>query len=236
MPNRRLTIAVLLLFAGPAIAATEPCLTRADLASGIQVSTRDGRVYQVKASASGNKVEIRHVWNAGTTGFASVLTTRMGLYLLADLRTYFAPPSTGTDFIVGGHEGTEQLDRFKYGNSAFPEPQPGKSWSSSVRITHDFNSPSTGPQETEKYKVDAKYDFLAEQTVNISKCDYRMIPVEVAMTAQGATYLWRRHQYFPELGFSVITDTGDDSYGEAGKTSITGFARQTPVPPAAFSD
>ncbi|EEW26000.1 hypothetical protein [Rhodobacter ferrooxidans] len=236
MPYPKVSLALCLVFGVPALAATEPCLTHADLAAGIQVSTEDGRVYQVKESASGKKVEIQHVWTPGDTGFTSVLVTRMGLYLLSDFRTYFSPPSTGTDFIVGGHEGTEQLDRFKYANSAFPQPQPGSIFASAVRITHDFQSPSTGPQETEKYKVDAVYSFLAEQSVSISKCDYRMIPVEVTMAAQGETFLQRRQLYFPDLGFSVITATGDDAYGQAGKNGITGFARQTPAVPAAFSD
>lgn len=133
------------------------------------------------------------------------------------------------DGVVGGPAGTVTHDTFRYGSA--PKARPGTGWTGQVGYAHDFDSASTGPQPTLRAKLDASYSFQAEKVVKISSCDYRIIPVEMQLSAtdpvDGAVYAVQKRRliHFPDQGFSVVTKAGPDSDVSMELTwGIVGFA------------
>ena len=223
----------------------QECLSGADLAAGIAVSTQDGRVYAVRQAAGGD-VAVSMARQAGRDGLFSQMTFAKGVYMTRDVATEVSdsPDSADGEVVVGGNDGGVIDERHAYPRNA-PVPVAGKSWRGTVKYTRDQDGPSIGPQPQITARLLADYQFLAEKSVTISGCAYRVIPVELTLQvtaqsrarAEGApvgwfedsidrSYLTRRLIYFPDIGFSVITrESSDMDAGGMEQNGITGLVR-----------
>lgn len=188
--------------------AQADCVTADDLATGIAVTVKDKSVQTFRKSGGDVSAALRSV--KGGAGFSAVQRLAKGLFVAEDNRTFHeAAPADGVE-IVGGNNGGTRNDRYKWSGTKLPEP--GGSVSLKVQITRDEDGPSIGPQPTLRGKASASVTVLAEKTVKISDCEYRIWPVETTLTAapgdfgdEGGTVLTRRQIWFPDLGFAVTT-------------------------------
>lgn len=211
----------LLSLAGPLAAAEMGCPTPEQLARGIAVKVPKGPPFTLVADRSGARLtwqlsEMRTVSTFGRGGVALIEETG-------------AFNGSVPDGMVGGPAGTETRDLYSYAFA--PKADPGKSWTGRVRVSHDFDSASTGPQPTEHYKAEAQYVFAPQQVVAISGCDYRVVPTDVLLSVRdpedGNVYVLQKRRliHFPDYGFSVVTKAGPDRDVAATlKWGIVGFS------------
>lgn len=211
---------VFCLCAGP-VFSQDACVTAEALnTGGIAVTVKGGAVQTYRAK--GRDVVATVPVLSGGSGFVAELVLARGIHVISDHRTEHEAPADlpeGT-VIVGGNDGGTITTLYRYGSL----PKPGMAWQGKVTVTRDQNGPSIGPQPTIKGKVAATVAFLPEETVTLSGCEYRIQPVETAMTvtadsrftlggevdegiagAPDQLLLTRRQIWFPDLGFAVIT-------------------------------
>lgn len=202
-------------------AADLGCLTPEMLAKGIAVKVPEGPPFTLMVDGSGATL----TWQLSQMRMVSQFG-RGGVAIVVEDGTF---NGTVPDGIVGGPAGTVTHDTFRY--SYPPRARPGAGWEGRVGYRHDFDSASTGPQPTLEAKLDASYSFQAEKVVKISGCDYRIIPVEMQLSAtdpeDGAVYTVQKRRliHFPDQGFSVVTKAGPDNDVAIELTwGIVGFA------------
>ncbi|NEY91268.1 hypothetical protein [Tabrizicola oligotrophica] len=221
--------------------AEEACLTAETLKSGVAVTVEGGAVQVYRAK--GRDVLASIPVPAGGNGFSAELVLARGLHVVSDHRTEHEGASdlAEGEVLVGGNDGGTTTTLYAYPNL----PKPGKDWAGRLRLSRDQDGPSIGPQPRIKGTVAAQVRYLAEATVTISGCAYRIQPVETVLTVKedsrftldgapqpgiaGAAdemLLTRRQIWFPDLGFAVITrESGlDAGWSEAWGQGIIGLA------------
>lgn len=242
MPLRAAVTIAALALPGAALADTG-CLTPDSIKGGVTVTVKGGGTQTYRAKGKDVQAEVPVL--AGGSGFVAELILAGGLHVIADHRTeHEAKPDVPEGAVlVGGNDGGTTTTTYRFAAL----PRPGKDWSGKVKVTRDQDGPSIGPQPTIKGNLAAEVSFLPEETVQISGCSYRILPVETRFTlaadsrftlegepmpameeAVGQVLLSRRQIWFPDLGFAVITrERGAESgWSEDWGQGIIGLAAQ----------
>ena len=184
------------------------CVTAADLASGIAFKRQDGR--SGLAQADGKGVTVDYATNA-TGAWQDLRQTDRGIY---EASWAWTPTE---EYYVGGGPG----GGWQYGlQGEPPEPAPGESWTTSIRVreSHYDGTESGGP--VLKYTLKAVYSYQAVKEAKLSGCTYRILPVEATFTGKN-THFTRRWIYFPDLGFGLETRVTDHQGGDDRKLGLT---------------
>ncbi|EEW26001.1 hypothetical protein [Rhodobacter ferrooxidans] len=217
---------VVVIFMGTSVAqAAEGCLTRADLVNGIAVTTKDGRTHEVTAAANGQSVTVRYSWKTGRVTAASVMQYRNGRYLVSDTRSFSDRHRNRKFRLTRNMQGVVQRDQFRYVGSNFPDLATGVSWLAPVSIRHETTDATGAISESTDSTATAVYSGVDDQVVTVAGCAYRAVGIEVEYSGKSDRLIKRRQLYFPDLGFSVITASGPDSYGPADRNDVTGVYR-----------
>lgn len=180
--------ACLLLTALPAAA---DCVVAADLATGVSFARADGHKGRVIAKGDGVFVD----YAAGAPVWSDNRQTRLGIYELVSTRFYVEEPGS-----VGGGS-TDTVQSFR---GQPPVPVAGQGWSGVVKAhTRQNNSSEFGGYDYDD-RFKASFAFLAEKTVKLSGCSYKVIPVEANFVGKDNSFT-QRWLYFPDLGFGLET-------------------------------
>ena len=201
-----------LLLSLPTLAAAD-CVTPEDLSTGIAFTRQDGRGGLAKAD--GKTIVVDYAVKS-QTAWHDWRRTTLGLYELA-----WGWTPTDEYYVGGGPGGSYD---YKFSGKP-PVPTPGKTWSTTVRVTEtQDNGTEFGPEKT-RYSYDVTYSFQATKEVKLSGCPYTVLPVEATFTGPQGHYS-RRWIYFPDLGFGLETRQIDHASGEDRKLGLTAMTPQ----------
>lgn len=183
--------AVLVCLAAAAQPAVADCLTAASVDKGVVFSRADGR----SGLAERHGADVFIDYDTGPTPWTDERQGRFGLYETSTTQYFQDDP----DAVGGG-----STDAVRTFSGKPPKPVAGGSWSGTVRSRVWQNNSSEAGGYGYKEKYQASYVFLAEKTVKLSGCSYRVLPVEASFVGKDDSYT-RRWLYFPDLGFGLET-------------------------------
>ncbi len=180
------------------VAGFAGCVTPESLDKGVVFKRADGRSGMVTRKDGGIFID----YATGPGYWTDERQTRLGIYESGTTAFYSDEES------IGGGD-TVLTWEFR-GKPVVPEEY--GSWK--TRISEygiSYNSSEIGHQDW-KDKLDAVFDFQAAKVVTISKCEYRVIPVEATFVGKNSGFT-RRWLYFADLGFGLETRRGNDENG-----------------------
>lgn len=189
---------VLLAAMLPGLALAD-CVNPQSLDHGVTFNRADGRAGLARRVANGVFVD----YAAGAPAWTDQRQVVSGVFEQT-ISQYF---QDDPDAVGGGStETTRHLP------SRLPTPVAGQGWSGKIfSETWQNNSSETGGYGY-KARYAANYVFLAEKSVRLSGCTYRVIPVEAnfANPEDGFSQRWL---YFPDLGFGLETRVNGNDNG-----------------------
>lgn len=184
------------------------CVVAADLAKGITFKRQDGRTGLAIAKSGG--ITVDYATNP-KGAWQDLRKTDRGIYE----KTWAWTP-TEEYYVGGGPGGGWEYNAF----GKPPEPMPGGSWKTTVKVKeHHYDGTESGGPVL-KYSLKAVYSFQEVKEAKLSGCTYRIQPVEATFTGKN-THVTRRWIYFPDLGFGLETRVTDHSGGEDRKLGLT---------------
>ncbi|QYZ71578.1 hypothetical protein [Neotabrizicola shimadae] len=189
----RLSLLLALLASTPVGAE---CLTEASLDSGVMFTRADGRT---GSAVRGPRDVLRIDYALGDANRIDRVEAKYGIFTQKALDRLGPPgtPATETIFRRAGRQ---------------KAPQAGEAWKTRLSIVAETEAvpPARPVKSRADYQV--TYSYQSEQTVTLSGCKYRMIPVEATFVGDTAHFT-RRWDYFPELGLGLETRYTDHRTG-----------------------
>jgi hypothetical protein len=180
------------------VAGFAGCVTQDTLDKGVVFKRADGRSGMVTRADGGIFID----YATGSGYWTDERQTQLGIYETG-ARMYFSDEET-----IGGGD---RVLTWKFRGKPVV-PSAGDSWKTKIseKAVH-YNSSEVGHYDT-KDKLEAVYAFLPEETVTLSKCEYRVIPVEATFVCSEGGFT-RRWLYFADLGFGLETRRGTAENG-----------------------
>ena len=187
-------------------AAHAGCLDFTSIEKGVAFARADGHKGLARTRDGG--IFIDYALNTGTA-WSDTRRTQLGIYE----RTWSWSPTD--EYYVGGAPGAY----YEYKRSGKqPEPRPGTTWSTNLRIDETNDNGTEAGAQTDTTRLKVSYSFLNAQEVTLSGCKYTAIPVELRGPS---AKLIRRWMYFPDLGFGLETRMTDPESGHDLKLGLT---------------
>jgi len=189
----RLSLLLALLAATPVAAE---CLTEASLDTGVMFTRADGRT---GSAVRGPRDVLRIDYALGDPNRIDRVEAKFGIFTQKALDRLGPPgtPATETTFRRAGRQ---------------KAPEAGEAWK--TRLSTVAETEAVPPARPVKVRADYQvtYSYQSEQTVTLSGCTYRMIPVEATFVGD-TSHFTRRWDYFPELGLGLETRYTDHRTG-----------------------
>ena len=197
----RLSLCLALMAATPVAA---DCLTMASLDTGVMFTRADGRT---GSAVRGPRDVLRIDYAPGDANRIDRVEAKFGIFTQKALDRLGPPgtPATETTFRRAGRQ---------------KAPVAGEAWKTRLSITAETEAVAPARPTKERSDYQVTYSYQAEQTVTLSGCAYRMIPVEATFVGDTAHFT-RRWDFFPELGLGVETRYTDHRSGIDTRLDLT---------------